>query len=401
MSSESRRRTPDFWTFVPLYTALFIIGTYILVYAAFVVCSKRLGAGCDAVTVERLLQEVGRCDAAGAKSGAPAEQPNSAAARSVAAAAAPTQAPTPVVTIKTEGGGATPQMSVQVTFPAATAPTPAPPEPKRPEAAYASRILWMLLYAVGVITALVSLFVSARVIWQSLRNDFGALGRLAALCVVFVVSLLAVAGAWRLSEGNLPVLQPLMECVAAGDVGRAFFVVKVGNMLGLFLALVMLLAGCAALWPVRKVPVDAAVEIAERMRLLRLLLYAGMVALVVAVLRLDATFRWALSPLPKDDAAVKLIESITASVVSAEAAAYTLLLAAMYVPASLVLRRRARMLITREKGYTQAMGDEWLEKHGMNVEGSLRMLWPKLAAILAPLVVGSAGELFKGLGALY
>ncbi|HVF41974.1 MAG TPA: hypothetical protein VM936_03130 [Pyrinomonadaceae bacterium] len=402
---DGRRRRPDGWTFVPLYAALVIIFTYIFVYAAFVSCEKWAGAGCQEVSVRRLIRETGLQCPDPPPPGEPHAAQQTADAAPVAEKSAegpPAPAPTPVVTIKTEGGGPTPQLSVQVTFPTAAV-APAPAQPKKgppPEAAYASRLLWALLYAVALLAALVSLLVCGHVVWRSLENDFGEAGRVGALALVAAAGLAGLLLLGGLAKGNLPVMEPLMECVAKADVKSAQGAVRIGHLVGIFLALVLLLSGCATLWPTGKRAVEAVGVIAERMRLLRMLLYAGMVALVVAVLRLDATFNWAMSPLPKDDAHVKLIESITASSLSAEAATYTLLLAAIYVPATLVLRRRARNLITKERGYTHAMGDEWLEKHGLNVEGSLKTVWPKLAAILAPLAVGSASELFKGLGAL-
>lgn len=399
---DDRRRRPDGWTFVPLYAALVIIFTYISFYAAFVSCKNWAGAGCHEVSVRRLLREAGRQCTDPPQPGEPRAAQQAAAAAEKSAEDSPASAPTPVVTIKTEGGGPSPQMSVQVTFPAAAA-SPEPARPKKeppPEAAYASRLLWVLLSAIAFLAALVALLVCGHAVWRSLENDFGERGRVGGLALVAAVGLAGLLLLGWLAKGNLPVLEPLMDCLASVDVASAHDTVRIGHSLGIFVALILLLSGCATLWPTGKKAVEAVGVIAERMRLLRMLLYAGMVALVAAVLRLDATFRWAVSPLPKDNEYVKLIESITASSLSAEAAAYTLLLAAIYVPAALVLRRRARNLITKEQGYTHALGDEWLEKHGLNVEGSLRAVWPKLAAILAPLAVGSAGELFKGLGAL-
>ena len=403
MSSESSRPAPDLWTFAPLGAALFIIGAYVLIYSAFIMCSPLLGAGCKPVSVGPLLLELEKREAHAPLSEACAVSVGVKTIPTPEAAPTPAPAPTPQVTIKTEGGGATPLVSVQVALPpaSASAPSATPTEAQRAAKFYGARVLWMLLYAVGVITALVASALSAHVVWRSLRGEFDDARRLAAVAAVFVVSFILTWLLWLLSKGNAPVVEPLMQCLASADIASAFPIVKFGNHLGLFVAFVLLLASCAVLWPVRKAPRKAVGVLAERLRLLRALLYVGMVALVIAVLRLDATFKWALSALPEEAEGFRLVKGITSSVVSGEAAAYTLLLAAIYVPAALVLRRRGRALITPERGYTQEMGDEWLEAQGLNVAGSAKSLLPKLAAILAPVVVGSAGELFKGVGSLF
>ncbi|HEX8500552.1 MAG TPA: hypothetical protein VF659_08180 [Pyrinomonadaceae bacterium] len=300
--SERRGRAPDGWTFAPLYAAVYIVGAYFVIYAAFVGCWPSIGAGCRPVSVKPLLDEIGAC-------GRPAAQPP-------AAVAAPAQGPPPGV----------------------------PSEERRRAAAYASRIPWLFLYATSILTALITLYTSAFVVWRSLREDFGARIHRAILAVA-AVGVLAVAALRPVAEGNLFVLRPLMECAGKFDMTHAFRLVKWGNELGLFLAFALLLGSCATLWPVRKTPRQAVGVLAGRVRYLHTLLYVGMVALV--------------------------------------------------------LRPRAKSLITPGPGYTPAMGDEWLEKHGLDVTGSLKNQWPKLAAILAPLVAGSVGELFKGLGGVF
>lgn len=409
LDTDTPRPAPSeywWWTFTPLYSALFIVGAYFLFYMAFVSCSL-VGGECKPVDVKPLLCARGWCGAAAhCETPAPVAETNA-----QADSPPPAASPTPAVYARAEGGAALPQVNVYVTLPPAPppppAPAPAPPagptEDETRAAVYPARLMWMVIYAIGIITTLVALYTCAYVIWSSLRERFKRRARRRAVALAFAAGLATLAALLLLTgEKNMPVLVPLIDCVVQKDVAHALWVVAFGNALALALAAVALLASCATLWPVRKDAADAVAEIAARVRLLRLLLYVGMVALAVAILRLSATFGWALAALPSTEAdhTAKLINIITNNVTSAEAASYTLLLAAIYVPAVLVLRRRARSLIPKDKKTTSAAGDKWLEENGLNITASLKTLLPKLAAILAPLLVGAVGEFIKGINVI-
>lgn len=410
------------WTFTPLYATAFIIAAYFIVYAAFINCG---GKTCDPVNIRRLLEQRGWCAekndsikhlrrdeerAAAARQSAP---PNRASSPTPTETALPS--PTPSVRVTTEAEGPAQQVTVQVKLPP-VAPTPTPDGPtleERRVAVYAGRLPWVVVYAVSFITNLFMLLTGLYVVWSSLRERFGKGGRAWALGGVLAAGLLLSLVPWALAtEENMPVLVPLINCLLKVDLTGALDVVALGNGFAFGVSGVAVLASCAALWPVGKPREQAVAEIAGRMSYLRALLYVGMIALVVSILRMTALFHWALAflPSPDDDRAAQLIARVTSNVTSGEAAAYTLLLAAIYVPAAFVLRRRARALIPPEKvrvkksqdgkeGKVQS-GEEWLEEHGLTVAGSLQEILPKLAAILAPLLVGSVGELLKGLGSI-
>lgn len=431
--SEPKHKSPGseyLWMLTPLCAAVFVVGAYIMANRALITC-EQWEQVCDPVAIKPLLDERGWCsdegdikslrrqprpDAGGAqppaatqataRTSSPTTPPNTAPQQT------PPPSPTPSVKVTTEAAGPAQQVTVQVKLPP-VAPTPTPDEPtleERRVAVYAARLPWLLLYAVALITNFFALFTALYIVWSSLRG-FGTTRRAWTLAGVLVAGFLSSLIPWGFAaEQNMPVLVPLVDCLLKTDVRGALEVIMVGNGFSLGVSAVAALASCAALWPVAKPRVEAVAEIATRMSYLRALLYVGMVALVVSVLRLTALFHWALSFLPSDDRAARLVARVTSNVTSGEAAAYTLLLAAIYVPAALVLRRRARALIPPQKerlrrskdGKDEKMlsGDEWLEENGLSVTGSLKDILPKLAAILAPLLVGSVGDLLKVLGSI-
>ncbi len=414
------------WTLIPLCAAVFIVGAYIMANRALITCEQR-GEVCDPVDIRPLLDERKWCAddkaddksyyikslrrseekaAAGAQSQSPTTTPSPAPEQT------PSPSPTPSVKVTAETEGPAQQVTVQVKLPP-VAPTPPPDAPtleERRVAVYSARLPWLLLYAVGVVTNLFALFTALYIVWASLR-DFGTSGRVWTLAAVLVAGFLSGLIPWLLAtKEHMPVLVPLVDCLLDTDVSGALKVIMVGNGFSLGVSAVAVLASCAALWPVAKPCAEAVAEIARRMSYLRALLYVGMIALVASVLRLTALFHWALSFLPSDDRAAPLVARVTSNVTSGEAAAYTLLLAAIYVPAALVLRHRALSLVPpKEKRVRKSKdgkeertlsGDEWLEENGLSVTGSPKEILPKPAAILAPLLVGSVGDLLKVLGSI-
>ena len=145
----------------------------------------------------------------------------------------------------------------------------------------------------------------------------------------------------------------------------------------------------------------------------RAILYAGALLLVIITFRQNVTLRWALDYLQPPAHLEKSpgfglakflfqrLEILVSSIVMGTGVLNTLLLAGLYVPAALVLQRRAirlsRLAVAPEKGARDAPiskeQTEWMERHGLDFP--LRDQLPKVAAILSPLLAGPMGQLLS------
>jgi hypothetical protein len=175
-----------------------------------------------------------------------------------------------------------------------------------------------------------------------------------------------------------------------------------------------------------------AVYYADQMRHLRLILYVGAVVLAVTVLRARANLKWALDYLPPlavfaeksaELLTAKLmyerLESFVTNTVTSVGVMNTLILAALYVPAALILQMRAGDLAEealvaepqepapeepeeRKAGAaTQEPGvepkkkapdrEEWLKSRGLSFP--LKENLGRIAAILSPLLAGPVSDL--------
>ena len=427
---------PEWLTaFAPALASLLIILTYILLNNALVLCGSggQPAGGCEGDTGDTAALHAGR--QAKAESGEafrcyPVSVGSLLAERKWcgkefrAAYRQTAPAPPPVPTQTQAGGGnnninaapanvvadaatraeasGSPPPSVNVYVTPQPSPAPQKPSPPTPEerraGVYPARLSWLFIYAVTLVFAAVTFGVAAYLVkesWGLWRGFKGFVAAGAALAAVAAPSGLLL---FRLGEDWAPVLTPLVNQVLRADVEGATFWVPFGNALGLGMAFVIILTACAVLWPARGGP-----GVAARAGFMRVLLYTGMVLLVMSVLRMGATFRWALAVLSSasspDDRTVKLIEGLASSVTWAEAGSYTMLLAAVYLPSILVLRRRAEAEQKERAargGYVLVPRERLGEKQA-GVSDSLLEFLPKLAAILAPLLAGSATDLLKGL----
>jgi hypothetical protein len=119
---------------------------------------------------------------------------------------------------------------------------------------------------------------------------------------------------------------------------------------------------------------------------LQVVLYAGAALLVLAVLEFQMFFDWLLTAIPNPERIT--LAAVIAAATGSNGAIYTVFLAALYVPASLILRARCHALSHAIVPSLDIQGrDEWLEKRG------LAPTWPRTATralvVLAPYLAGS------------
>lgn len=315
---------------------------------------------------------------------------------------------------------------------------------------------WRLSTGLALVVIVVGLFISGWVIGRAPRGLSGWRGvRGALVTFVLVAAVLAVflfgAGfIWPSTAMTRQFLESIQTRL--GDsrlVDWELGLTYVGYIMGVYLLCAsgaVLLSGSRAggeNGPPERTASEEVSHLVRQMRDLRLLLYAGAVALVITTLRARMSFKWALDYLPpltllgKEGnlplaAAVvyQRLESLVSNVVTSVAVLNSLLLAAVYVPATLILQKRAEdvttEVLTDEKAHVaDALAAEaaeaksrlppaWLVPHTAverpekpRREAPAREEWMKarglsfplkehlgrIAAILSPLLAGPVAEL--------
>lgn len=264
-------------------------------------------------------------------------------------------------------------------------------------ALWPGRFTWVFATAVNFLATVASYFYCLYLIGRArpaaAPPGRGAVGRYvlagcALIAVLFGVAL-TTESAWF-----MPQLEDLLGCAAAFDLPDAVSITYFTLLVGTAATALFVAASCVVVSGVRGE--QSPLAVAERMRTLRTLLYVAAAALVTTVLRLSMTFSWVLAGLPSGGAAgraqaSKFVEGFASSFTAVQACAYSLILAAAYIPAALVLSRRARELAGVVGYETLPQRDEWLKAQGL--ADSFAEHLPRVAAILGPLLAGPLGGL--------
>jgi hypothetical protein len=248
------------------------------------------------------------------------------------------------------------------------------------------RFLWVFATGVGLLANLFAIGVALYTIWQ-LRADRVLRYMLAALPLILCAVFIPI-------RPMMSQMFELLECTAQADLPFVTRATHAANVFGLAATVCVATASCVVI----RAPRGRHQGVSELYALtgrLRALLYAGTCALVIYVLRVSIQANWALAYLPpsppenKADAPAVLMASLTSAFTSAQAASSTLLLAAIYIPAFIILRSRAVSLA--DPHMTPKAREDWLKENGLSVSFTEHL--PKVAAILGPLIVGPLGEL--------
>ncbi|HVF68619.1 MAG TPA: hypothetical protein VM914_13200 [Pyrinomonadaceae bacterium] len=266
------------------------------------------------------------------------------------------------------------------------------------------RVLWIFISATNVLASLVAVFVCLRLVVGSVggtaleRNRVGRFlrGRWLPLVPVGVLAV-SLIPLWdrELARRFLPQVYDILNCAPIRDLPGAPLIGYMTIIVSILPLACLVLASCVIVWPPPRRR-QREQELALRMNSLNVLLYAGTAALVTTVLRVSVTFRWGLSYLPsyvrpgESGAAVtKVLENFATAFISTQAGSYTLFLAAVYIPAALILRGRAAALAGKRLPMPQR--EEWLRSRGLSVSFSEYL--PRVVAILGPFLAGPLGDL--------
>jgi hypothetical protein len=254
---------------------------------------------------------------------------------------------------------------------------------------YGGRMTWSFLAVANVLIYVASVAVVLMVLYRLFSRR-----RATCLAVlVFSASILVVIVMYCNRDLHMALFEPLFQQTIVNDVPRIVEITNRLNSLGNGAAFLLILTSCAILLrDYRSSAPNGLTDLSTSMKSLRFILYVGTCLLVAAVLLKKSLYQWSLAFASRDEQLAKVGEAFLSSFLSVEGGFYTLMLAAMYLPAAYVLYKRAWTLKNLPEEETKK--EEMLKEHGMTF--SLTESLPRILAILGPLLAGPIGDLLKG-----
>ena len=173
-------------------------------------------------------------------------------------------------------------------------------------------------------------------------------------------------------------------------LGAVKFFVVLLNVLSIVAPVSALMAACSTLAPPRDGGPGDVAFLGGQARFLKTLVVLGSVYMVAGVLHLGVWLSWPATFVGDAELAGQ-IRSYARSMSIYWGGAFTVLIAAFYVPALVVLRRRAEAAIARLPDSTGGLTPEkFLADHGLSLAVSQQL--PQIVAVLAPLLAGPLGS---------
>jgi hypothetical protein len=255
---------------------------------------------------------------------------------------------------------------------------------------YVAKATWTLVNGVHVIACLAALIISGVVLNRALSNY----DRLKRTILISLAMAVAAAGSLWVSvffnnDTGSPGPQLLRSTV--GQVLPTIFIWLRGfDALSLTSVFCLCCAACAILWKPKPDEAEDPARLKKRLRLLRFVLFTSAAMLVISVFRLSTTLNWGASFIPSDGEVGKFIGPLVSGIVSSLGTFYTLLIAGMYFPAMLLLRKRVNDLAEASGAPATFLTDN-------NLNPSVSAWLPRIVAILAPLMAGPFIDLLKTL----
>lgn len=287
--------------------------------------------------------------------------------------------------------------------PTSIRPTPDPfnPGPVVMAVTYQGHVAWSLFTGLYLIAWLMALGAGAWVIWEEASG-----GRRARALTVLAALAAGGVGAspalWVLKSYKLDIFTQLINTTVNRDVYNISDLEFGLDAAGLVLAAFLAAACSVTLLRRDDERLSASGLVAVQYGHLTLILYAGTVLLILATLRINALLHWSLdflrpAPWLGGDAGqnalfiYKGVEGLVSNLVTSVGAFGTLLLAALYVPAALVLNARAALLAP-ERPQVHAGPEPYLAGKGLSFALPLPEQLLRLAVILAPFIAGPLGD---------
>lgn len=261
-----------------------------------------------------------------------------------------------------------------------------------------SRYLWLTTVVLALVAGLYAFILCAMIIYQC--HPRPRLLVVTAIGLVFALG--GVAFIWALDEthtlyraifgfsyDNLRQAGP--QRIGEHLLRYVMVVVSVVNVQSMIVPVVALLAACSTLAP----PISGLSPdpkfYASQMKRLKEVLTAASAILVSGVLHMGAWLRWPAA-LVGDKAGQEAVLGTALAITLFWGVTFTLMLVTTYLPAALVLARRAEAVLLRiPSEEDKAEPEQWLKEHGLFL--SLQDHIPQFGLILAPLLASPLSSL--------
>lgn len=238
----------------------------------------------------------------------------------------------------------------------------------------ANFISWMTVTGLYVIACVTALFIGLHVIWTTFaapRRMKWTIGGVAVAVVAAIAFYVAQNYSGRAALDGRDIFSQLMNATLS-EHGGAISAHLILDSIGIGIAMLLAVASSVI---VKKSDNGSEDKSGRQGKQLRYVLYVGSALLVVAVLRVSALLHWALAAI-KTNQTTAIYESMSgliSSNVTLVGSIYTLFLAAVYLPAAFILNKNI---------------DDDADKKRLPIAEQFF----RVAAILAPLLAGSVGE---------
>jgi hypothetical protein len=252
---------------------------------------------------------------------------------------------------------------------------------------YGGRMTWYLLGEIDLFVCIAALAVASILIFQLFPQ------RPFLWMLVAVISSVLVGLALYVNPAlHMTIFLAIFEKAITQDMPAIAQITDFLNSLGNAATFALLFAACATLLPSSEETFPEGMkQLANRMKDLQLILYTGTLLLIVTILVKKSVYQWSLAYTSQEENLAESARNFVSSLLTLDGGFYTMVLAAAYLPAALVLQRRTNLLVNLPVEETEK--EKKLKEYGLTF--SLTESLPRILAILGPFLVGPVGELFN------
>lgn len=253
---------------------------------------------------------------------------------------------------------------------------------------YSGRMTWYFLGEIFLFVSIGSVAVASVLTYQLFPKN-QALWMFGGIILSFLVGLFLYAN----PKYHMLIFLTLFGKTITPDVPAISQITNFLNSFGNVAVFTLLLTICFTLIPTQSKPFSEGMkELSRRMKILRTVLYTGTFLLVTAILLKKSIYQWSLAYISQDEAIIGVARDFVSSLLTLEGGFYTLVLAAGYLPAALVLQRRAQLLF--DESADEVEKEKKLQEFGTTF--SFKESLPHILAILGPLLTGPIGDFLTG-----
>ena len=261
-----------------------------------------------------------------------------------------------------------------------------------------ARYIWLTTVVVALVAGIYALLLCAALVYQS--HPRSRLLVVAAIGVFFAT--VGVAFIWALDEthalyravfsfsyDNLRQAGP--QRINKDFLRYTMTVVSIVNVQAILVPVVALLAACSTLAPPITGQWPDPEFYALQMKRLKEVLTAASAILVAGILHMGAWLRWPAALVAERQAQDAILGAALA-ITLFWGVTFTLMLVSTYLPAAILLARRAQALLQERPAKQSASeSEQWLKEHGLFL--SLQDHFPQFGLMLAPLLASPLSSL--------